>query len=1477
LGDYSSSGDGYISYTSSATANTDETKNQTLTTSPESFRNSTGWWKVKVTGVKSTVTQFTHRVDLVEFKPTYNTEYTVSTEFTFSDMTTATPLTLNFTSVSQYDLASVNVTIQVYNYTGSSYVTSGEGYLNYTSSSTPNTDETKVLNLTTNPENYVSSGNAKIKVTGVKDYQPNQKMNQLKLNYEYARWTTHYPDSYNVLNGTYVSGSLPSSVNSVDADYFIVRSEATDTSFNVYNPTDYTLLGSTSWVSGSVSNLTSDDDVYMTLRSYARTPTSTSYFPTGYTLLDSTSLVSGTVDNLDTDDGSYMTLRSYATGSSSTQYAHNETQNIGGTDYYTMKTDSADGPAVSLEADASFATRVSFGNYTYSLLGVSSIPSGSWTFYYRASKNLGSIVYHCDVDIKIRMANGTVRQTIATNVANSTNVTETSPTYETVNGTYSFPGYTVINQTDYLEIDYYADISTGQSGKLALLRIDDNSLATSDQTRLEGTIPADFVCEVELTGKSNIFDGWTQLFWNADQAFTLGTVNVTMQLYNYTLGDYPTNGDGYINFNSSSTPNTDETKNQTITSPEDFRNEGGWKLKIRAFKNSSSSFDMKVDLAEYKPSYGSETNQSYNPSGYTLLGSTTLSGGSVSNLGSNDESYMTFEGYATGNSSTLYVHNETRSIASNSYYELTINPADIAGVTLQVGTDTLGRQLFSNWTYPLRGVLSIPSGTWTFYYRTKLSSAVPVSHCDVDILVRMANGTVRQTIATDVANSSDATNTWQTLSGTYNFPGYTVVNQTDYLEIDFYGDVTTVKSGATNDLQIDDNGLAYADQTRLEGTVPVDYVCEVELTGSSNDYDWEQLVWNVDSAWTNASIDVTMQVYNYTLGDYPSSGDGYISYTSSGTPNTDETKNQTITTSPESFRNATDWWKIKIKGVKNNSTIFELKVDWTEYEPTYVNQYICEVELYGSSNTYDWQQLFWNIDSAWTTGSVSATLQLYNYTLIDYSRSGDGYINYTSSATPNTDETKNQTITTSPESFRNSTGWWKIRITGDKITTYTFDLKVDLTQYNATHYSEYTVSTEFTFSGLPTDTPFELNFTAVSQCDIATTNVTIQVYNYTGSTYPTSGDGYLTYNSSATPSTDENKNQTIDTNPQFYTSSGAAKIKITAVKTTITQFQQKTNQLKLYYGRGTAPESDQDFDYVLKAVEKEDSNWKVRLKVYDDNNKTRLDNCTIYFYGSQSQPVTNMNFTSNADGWSSAHSGNGTATYTWTEVTWDSGNGNPSPGSAGGSAYGGVSESGPGKQLGTVIYNFSYTFTAPTSGWTSVTASFAWKFTASGTYGNNILNSVKLILTDNSTGADLEELYVDDNSGSGWTGQASVGYYYRTGITVSASMTAGNNYKLKVQFTDTDTVNADDPSLTFRIDDVGITFNYGTSNQIIIISGSYIQQTGPLYDLIASGTFYIAMHAETSSVGTSYVYVYLEIYEPNTTVYARYIITFEIT
>jgi hypothetical protein len=89
-----------------------------------------------------------------------------------------------------------------------------------------------------------------------------------------------------------------------------------------------------------------------------------------------------------------------------------------------------------------------------------------------------------DVNILIRHSNGT-STTIATNVAPSANLT---PNQATLSGSYAWANYTVASQTDYLEIDYYADVTTNSSGVNAHLEIDNASLAVSSQTSTSNVV-----------------------------------------------------------------------------------------------------------------------------------------------------------------------------------------------------------------------------------------------------------------------------------------------------------------------------------------------------------------------------------------------------------------------------------------------------------------------------------------------------------------------------------------------------------------------------------------------------------------------------------------------------------------------------------------------------------------------------------------------------------------------------------------------------------------------------------------------------------------------------------------------------------------------------------------------------------------------------------------------------------------------------
>jgi len=110
------------------------------------------------------------------------------------------------------------------------------------------------------------------------------------------------------------------------------------------------------------------------------------------------------------------------------------------------------------------------------------------------------------------------------------------------------------------------------------------------------------------------------------------------------------------------------------------------------------------------------------------------------------------------------------------------------------------------------------------------------------------------------------------------------------------------------------------------------------------------------------------------------------------------------------------------------------------------------------------------------------------------------------------------------------------------------------------------------------------------------------------------------------------------------------------------------------------------------------------------------------------------------------------------------------------------------------------------------------------------------------------------------------------------------NYVLRVNNTETDSwqirLKKYSDSNISRLQNCSIYFHNstdGTSDQIYIENGAYTQDVGPWYNLPSLETIYIAMTVEASSTGTSYVYVYLEILIPDTTTYAQYIITFEIT
>jgi len=113
---------------------------------------------------------------------------------------------------------------------------------------------------------------------------------------------------------------------------------------------------------------------------------------------------------------------------------------------------------------------------------------------------------------------------------------------------------------------------------------------------------------------------------------------------------------------------------------------------------------------------------------------------------------------------------------------------------------------------------------------------------------------------------------------------------------------------------------------------PTGFMNEIEFTGTSDLGNWTALTWTVDSAWTASNVTVTFQLFDYNLGAYPTSGDGYISYNSSATPSVEEIKNQTISINATHFRDTSGNWKIKATGLKASSTQFDMEADFIQLQ-----------------------------------------------------------------------------------------------------------------------------------------------------------------------------------------------------------------------------------------------------------------------------------------------------------------------------------------------------------------------------------------------------------------------------------------------------------------------------------------------------------------------------------------------------------------
>lgn len=168
----------------------------------------------------------------------------------------------------------------------------------------------------------------------------------------------------------------------------------------------------------------------------------------------------------------------------------------------------------------------------------------------------------------------------------------------------------------------------------------------------------------------------------------------------------------------------------------------------------------------------------------------------------------------------LFCHAETVYIDLDYYYLHKKDiQADGPATTLTVAAGTVGVYVWGKFVFQLTGVAKILASTINAIYRVSVSSTTVVMNGQIDMIIRQNDGTIRTTIASDVsASSSTSSATWVTLTGAnYSFSEYTVVDTTDWFEVDYKCNVTTKKASAFAYLRIDDNTLNTVNQTRSTG------------------------------------------------------------------------------------------------------------------------------------------------------------------------------------------------------------------------------------------------------------------------------------------------------------------------------------------------------------------------------------------------------------------------------------------------------------------------------------------------------------------------------------------------------------------------------------------------------------------------------------------------------------------------------------
>lgn len=385
----------------------------------------------------------------------------------------------------------------------------------------------------------------------------------------------------------------------------------------------------------------------------------------------------------------------------------------------------------------------------------------------------------------------------------------------------------------------------------------------------------------------------------------------------------------------------------------------------------------------------------YYPTGYSALGLTTLSSGSLSNLAADDSSTMNFRSYASAFSSaynTIAFDSASSttisgsSINSMNWQHTTGNGDDrILIVTIDTSRSNGGTpKTVSSVTYD--GVALTKAAEVAYSSDPRIQTYLyylvnPSSGTKTITVVFSSGGTSMQAVAGSVTYTNvNQTNPLQAYntnsgSGTSQSVSLTATGSNNKLLIGHMssfrtsGSYSITESGQNN--RWTQTGQLYkglvSDKVVTSGSVSMSWTtsgsnpsvswtaiavllrptqvataqrCEFELTGSSDNFNWDSIRYTLDSLSTINGVNLILQLYNYNAGQYPASGDGYIS-TTIGTSGS--LLDQTITTNPSHFRDGLGNWKLKIKADASVTSQFAINVDLARFRTT-SRAYVLDLE-----------------------------------------------------------------------------------------------------------------------------------------------------------------------------------------------------------------------------------------------------------------------------------------------------------------------------------------------------------------------------------------------------------------------------------------------------------------------------------------------------------------------------------------------------